>query len=153
MVLHAFEELLMTFAARTLGSGTPSGVVNALGTLLAYDAPVSGAAAANITFNTNGTITYVGDGSTGVTNWYLPTTTAIGSSYWIKFTTTSGVPWTVGGLTSGTIYALSSNRQVGWVQLVGGGGKTGTASVNIYGDSGGTILLGSGTISAQVLTN
>jgi hypothetical protein len=38
---------------------------------------------ASITFNTNGTVT--GSGSSSVTpNWYTPTTTNIGSSYWIR---------------------------------------------------------------------
>lgn len=141
----------MTFAARTLGYFVNSAVVSSLGTLYAYDAPSSGPAYASITFNTDGTISYVGDGSTGVSNWYTPTTTNVGSSYWIKFTTTSGSPWT-GGLTSGTIYALSSARTVVWQQILSGGGKTGTASVNIYADAGGTALVGTGTINAQVLT-
>ena len=140
----------MTFAARTLGYLGGTGVVSSLPIVLS-DAPATGGAAAAVTFNTNGSITVSGDGSTAPTNWYIPTTTSIGNSYWIKFVLNSGSQWVGYGTTliSGTVYALSSARGPGWT-VVAGTSKSANATVTIYSDSGGINALVSGTFNVNI---
>lgn len=96
----------MTFAARQHAplAGLPS-----LGTMLAtsYTLPDT----ASLTFNTDGTLTYFKERTSGVTTWYGSTVAGIGSSYEIRFTLTAGPAWNA-GLVSGTWYSLSSARAV-----------------------------------------
>jgi hypothetical protein len=137
----------MTFAARTLGyisgsSGTP---VNA-GVTWGVETTTG---SCSLTLNTNGTVTYTGNSSgaivlppSGSDNWYFPTTTSIGNSYWVKFVNNSNL-WTSGGLTNNTIYALSSSRTVGW----GTGPILKDVTVYFYNDAAGTSLAGTCQIS------
>ena len=73
------------------------------------------AAGAGIRWNTNGTMdqfTYTyGYSSLGET-WGNPTTTGIGSNYWIRFTRTA---------TGGMGAAAASTASTGWIQLSSGG--------------------------------
>lgn len=98
----------MTFAARAHQAATTSGLP-ALGTMVAtsYTLPDT----ASLTFNTNGTLTYFKEQTSGVSTWYGATVAGIGSNYEIRFTLTSGTAWDV-GLVSGTWYSLSSARGV-----------------------------------------
>lgn len=104
-----------------------------------------GSVRATLTWMPDGTVTYtklnegVGPEDTYV-GWYNPTTTGIGSSYWIKFVATTG---TFSGLTSGTIYALSSQRAI-YKAAVNAIASV-TFSVFIYSDSGGVTQVGSVT--------
>lgn len=99
----------------------------------------------DITFTTSGPIVYTEAAySSGSTDWATPTTAGIGNSYWIKLTKTSGN--TILGMTSGTIYALSTNRTV--YITTSGGFSSGT--IDIYSDSGGTTRVGGGTFSLQL---
>lgn len=68
---------------------------------------------AGATFNTDGTISIDQYLISGPSSWYTPTTAGIGSSYQIRFTLLTGVAWDA-GLTSGTLYALSSARTLTW---------------------------------------
>lgn len=83
---------------RGLSKTASGGLVSASG-WRAYD---------TITFNTNGTMNFQNASNvTQTTNWYSPTTTNIGNSYWIKVTGTRGV-------TSGF---LASDQMNTWIQL------------------------------------
>jgi hypothetical protein len=98
---------------------------------------------------TNGTI--AGSGSlnyAGPANWYSPTTTGIGSSYWVKFTLNSGSAWAA-GLVNNTIYALTASRTIQWSTTIGTT-KTASVTVSIYSDSGGTTLVSSGTMAVSL---
>ncbi len=110
-----------------------AGVVNPLpgGTFTA-----SGANADDVQFNANGTVS-----QQGITrhNWYSPTTTGIGSNYWVRFTVASGD-------------ALTYNQAETWTQLssalyFGHSANNGdtTVTVEISTSSGGTPVVASGS--------
>lgn len=129
---------------------TSTNIVNPLGTLLLRDTPLATAATASASFNTDGTITYTGDASSGPTGWYIPVTTNIGASYWLKVTVTSGNTMAPAStIANNTLTQISSNLKAQWTAL-GGAAKTATASVEIYSDSGGTILVSTGTIDVDI---
>ncbi len=97
-----------------------------------------------IIFAGNGTVTVNGLGSS---NWYSPTTSNVGSSYWINITQTGG--------TSGYSFSAASGA---WTNITNAGlsigiSGTGASSYNVTGtyiiasDSAGVNQLGSGTIS------
>ena len=129
---------------------TGTGIVNPLNTLTLSDLPITGAATASASFNTDGTIIYTGSDSIGPTNWYIPQTTNIGVSYWLKVTVTSGNTMAVAStIANNTITQISSNLKAQWTAL-GTQQKTATASVQIYSDSGGTNLVSTGTIDVLI---
>jgi hypothetical protein len=128
----------MTFAARPitfLGYPVNSGVIWGVETTVG---------SCSLTLNTNGTVSYTGNSSgpqalspSGSDNWYFPTTTSIGNSYWVKFVNNSNL-WTSGGIISGNIYSLSSSRLLGW----GTGPIVKDVDVYFYYDSAGSNLAG-----------
>ena len=125
------------------GSGAGP-VANLNGTIGAAGSPPL---SANVQYATNGTIS--GAGYTGgPTNWYSPTTTSIGNSYWIRFTLQSGAAWNT-GLVSGTIYALSTARGITYTVNTAIA-LNAEVSVAIYSDSGGTNLVGGGLLDVSV---
>lgn len=125
-------------------------IVNPLGTLLLRDAPLGTAATASASFNTDGTITYTGGASEGSTRWYIPVTTNIGSSYWLKVTVTSGNTMAPAStIANNTLTQISSDLKAQWTAL-GQTQKIATASVEIYSDSGGTNLVSTGTIDVDI---
>jgi hypothetical protein len=132
----------MTFAARQHVVGSVGGPVASLGTFVLADVEEF-EAGANLTFRTDGTIGLAGNGSSGASAWYTPTTAGIGSTYGIKFTLTSGAPWDV-NLVSGLIYSMSSSRFVTWTadEAV----KTATATVQVYFE-GAVVASGNITVS------
>ena len=101
-----------------------------------------------LTFNTNGTWSCVGSvsGTIGSGNWASPTTTSIGSSYWIRWTRTAS---TLGG--------GSSTPSSGWLALdaartitvtnngTSGGYVDSTYTLEIATDSGGSNVVASCT--------
>jgi hypothetical protein len=107
----------------------------------------AGSASAEIVFVTDGSITKTGGVSDVLANWYFPSVTSIGSRYWIKFTKTAGSAWNA-GLTDATVYALTSNRTLLWTAA--GGAKTASVTVEIFSDSGATVLVGTGTLTVEV---
>lgn len=135
----------MTFAARPLGFDVLQGVQNPLATMTVRDVKPFVNASAAIIFASGGSITYVGNQSTGPTRWYEPATTGIGNGYWIKFTLTSGAAWDSGPV-DGTLYQLSSSRSLTW-SATAGTSKTAVVTVQIYSDAGGTTLVSSGTMN------
>ncbi len=127
----------------------PGGViVNPLGALNVTDTEVSPTQAlGRVTFNTDGSISYVGNGSGGAANWFEPTTPGIGNNYWLRVTNNGGDLWDE-SYVSGSLVALSTARQFTW--SVVGGVRNAQANVQIYSDSGGTNLVSSGTISGTI---
>lgn len=142
----------MTFAARSnravSGGGPVNGSANVAGEQ--YAAGISG----TYTAVTNGTQTA---SSTGIDysscdpNWYLPTTTAIGNSYWVKFTLNSGAAWN-SGLINNTVYALTSNRALTWTVAALDAQKVANVSVRFYSDAGGTTLVATHTLTVDLIT-
>jgi len=94
-----------------------------------------------ITFNSDGTISASfspndGGSTFGSSNWGAPTTTGIGSGYWVKLTATSGTFTTNGASTfTNLASAISATKS----------GNSGTASVTftiqIATDSGGSNII------------
>lgn len=104
-----------------------------------------------INFNTDGTISRSvssPDSSSILSNWFLPTTAAIGSSFFIRFVLSTGTTWTA-GLVDGTLYSLSVVRSLSWTATTGNF-KLANVAVTIYSDVGGTNLVGSGTLSVDI---
>ena len=125
-------------------------IVNPLGTLLLGDNPIGTAATASASFNTDGTITYEGDSSSGSTRWYIPVTINIGASYWLKVTLISGNTMAPSStIANNTLTQISSDLKAQWTAL-GQTQKLATASVGIYSDSGGTNLVSTGTIDVNI---
>lgn len=94
----------------------------------------------------NGTATLNGVGA-GVSNWFAPTTSNVGASYWINITQTGG--------TAGYSFSAASGA---WTNITNGGLTIGisgsggspffvTGTYVIASDSGGVNQLGSGTIT------
>lgn len=102
-------------------------------------------ATGSVSVNTDGTIS--GTNASGDAEWHRPAAGSPGTRYWIKYTLDSGSAWNA-GLTAGTVYALTSNRSVTW--SVTGGAKSAGVTASIYADSGGTLLVGTGSISVNV---
>jgi hypothetical protein len=98
-------------------------------------------------FETNGTMTYGTNStfSTSMGNWASPTTTGIGSSYWIRFTqTSSGGVSTETGSSRGVWHQLSSQRIFG-LSKVNNGFAFRIYTVEISSDSGGSTIVASKT--------
>lgn len=116
----------MSMMSMMIGAG--SGIVN----------PITGSALSHATGfgSSTATFSFFNNGATGASttgsnpNWYNPTTSSIGSSYWIEF---DG---------SGTWLALSSTRSV---SLTAGNGNA-NHTVRIAADSSGTSIVSSGNI-------
>ena len=104
----------MTFAARQSGHGSFAGPV-ALVTISTNHATLDPTnATSGIRYNSDGTIderqgaSYVSTGS----NWYFPTTTGIGSSYFIHHGTVTGSALTADGMGTAGTTDLSVAREV-----------------------------------------
>lgn len=145
----------MSFAARSnrsvASSGGPvNGSANVAGDQ--YGSGISG----TYTAVTNGTQTATSTSfsfeySSCDPNWYLPTTAAIGNSYWVKFTLNSGSAWD-SGLVNNTVYALTSNRALTWTVGTLNSAKTANVSVRFYSDAGGTTLVATHTLTVDLNT-
>jgi hypothetical protein len=101
--------LIGTYQLSSSGSGSPivgSGTITLSGGNGVQNG-VTYSGSANLVLSNNGTATLNGN-TAG--NWYLPTTAAIGSSYWINFTVTSG---TLTGVTPGTWTSLTAGLTIG----------------------------------------
>jgi hypothetical protein len=84
-------------------------------------------------------------GGTVAGNWYAPTTPNTGSAYYISLNQTGGSAGTSFTGVSSLTNITNSGIVIG---ITGGVGTTfATGSYTIYGDAGGTIALGSGTIT------
>jgi len=103
-------------------------------------------ASAGIDFNTNGTFT------SG--NWASPTTTGIGSSYWIRFTQTSSISTTtLTGSGTGVWLQLNAVRSIGVTKNTNGYGSR-TFTIEISTNSSGTNIVATKTgveIAAEII--
>jgi hypothetical protein len=70
---------------------------------------VSGVRSASLTFNTDGTTSPSG-GTSSANNWFTPTTTGIGSNFWVKATVSSGSNYVLGGAAAGVWVQISTSR-------------------------------------------
>ena len=124
--------IMQAFLAAGLGNPTsvPGGTIT--GTYNSADAYVQ--------FKSDGTtVTTAGAGS----NWYTPTTTSIGDSYWIRFTVQSG-PATA---THSGYGQLSSTR---YASIDMGTKGSSDVLVEISSDSGGSTVVASGTYTLTI---
>lgn len=132
----------MSFGARPLAIGTVGGSGVFLTQFLSTNSAIGtgGSSTVTVTANTNGTLTVVGNGSivdgdiTPDPGWYSPTTTAIGSSYQIRITPTSG------SFTTGTVntWLTMSSARVWTVST--SGAQTVVFTIEIRDTSAGTVL-------------
>lgn len=103
----------MTFASRAVGLSAPAAASGGVNTgftgSVSNTSALTGIRSASVTLNSDGSTTVTGTGS--VTNWYLPTTASIGTSYWVRFTE-SGSIITWSGAATGTWLALSAGQTV-----------------------------------------
>lgn len=158
----------MSFFARPVGYSSSGGMIVPLagGTYYANTQGSSSASAAvELIFNNNGTFIISASGTGDVLvdlnpfspitlNWFSPTTAGIGSSYWIRFLV-SGSPLDFG--TTGVWISLSPSFQ-SWsynVNQIGLGfqSRSGTWTVQIASDSGGSNIVTTGTYNMSVLAN
>lgn len=132
----------MTFAARTISP--QGGIVNNAYSDSQILAGVGATQAlSGITFETNGTVTGLNEIQP---NYFDPTTTGIGSSYWLLVTATSGT-FTSG--TTGSRLQLSSSRAY-TCQTTGAGIvriKGVSASYELWDAASGGNIAGSGSIT------
>lgn len=102
---------------------------------------------ANVFFDTNG---QVYGGSVGYQpNWYGPTTTGIGSAYWIKFTSlaTTGTSTEYGTLNTWLQLNATQGMEIRRTLI---GIATRSYVYQISTDSSGSNIVGSGTIALSV---
>ena len=138
---------MMGFTNLGAAAGPTSGYDGATATAL----NIGGTASATLNFNTNGTITLTATGTpTGSlpSDWYLPTTTSIGNSYWVRAQLNSG-PAVTG--TVGSWLALTSARS--WTQSASGGNtNTSVLFMEISSSATGTPVVASGLITVEAVT-
>lgn len=105
---------------------------------------------------TNGT-TLHSQGSSAITtagpNWYSPTTTSIGSSYWVKATfTTTTAPSGSGNTTTGTFGSwgqITANQTWTWSTATGQTEWAGTMTLQFSLTNGGAVV-GTGSVGFDV---
>lgn len=118
--------------------------------------PSSVSRIASLTFNPDGTISYLNEMADMVvssvpTNWYLPTTGAIGAGYRVRFSLQTGVAWDGGGLTNGAYYLMGVARTVTWT-LPPSGTRTAYVLIEITADGSG-VVLGSGMLYIDLVND
>lgn len=139
----------MTFAARPHVGGASASGVQALGTMnLGGISIISSGFQVAMALQPDGTVTWLNEMNETQTTpsgvaWYAPTTGGVGSGYRVRFTLQSGTAWNA-GLTSGTLYSLTSVRQIAW-SLPAEGTISAQVLVEITSSSD-TTVLGSGTL-------
>lgn len=130
-------------------AATTSGRVDISGTLALDDQEFSPTnATASVSFLNNGTITYVGNGSTGDSTWFEPSGATPGNNYYVSLTLDSGNLWT-SGAASGTGVALTSTRTWSW-STTANGSKTAAVTVRFATDSGMTNVVDSAPLILYV---
>ncbi len=99
-------------------------------------------ALAGITLNSDGSVSYNGSGPGGVA-WFTPTSTGIGSSYWVRATLNSG---SLSAGTTGSVLSLSAGQS--WSRnRTTIGSSAANITLEIFADAGGTQLMASATFS------
>lgn len=117
-----------------------------------YEYGVS-SAAASATFKSDGRVLFSYIGATSTKNWYNPSTAGVGDSYFL--TVTGPSIGTMGGITRGTPYLLSSDRSIN-TTLSSEGYIEGMYSYTIRANSGGSpgavLARGSFDMAVQAVT-
>jgi hypothetical protein len=107
----------------------------------------------SLQFNTDGTMS--GSGSVtnntvaGSANWYLPTTTSIGTGFWIRATVTAGT--ITSGSGTGTWLQLTSARS--WGKSAASGAASATLTLEIATDSLGASIVFTSTGNTVAYTH
>lgn len=109
-----------------------------------YSSSLGGSSTCSLTIGADGSISVVSDVvlNAGGTLWYNPITPAVGNSYWVRATVTSGA------LTSGTTgswLALTSARTWSVVADSGNILAQATFTIQIASDAAGTTIVGTMT--------
>jgi hypothetical protein len=104
-------------------------------------------ASASLAFNSDGTVTTTGNSSAALSNWHTPTTTGIGSSYWVQLTINSGSAPSSGS--AGAVIPLSAGQTWTWNRTTNGT-TTANCTITVYSDSGGVTAVGSDTFNVSV---
>jgi hypothetical protein len=142
---NASSEILGTYQISTSVTGSPvvaTGVINLSGNAGVQSFDINGVTPFVLAGNGTSTL-----GGAGFANWFTPTTSNVGSSYWIKIIQTGG--------TSGYSFSAASGA---WTNITNGGitigiSGTGQTSFNVSGayyiasDSAGAHILGDGLIT------
>lgn len=132
------------FAAVAAGGGGPTAPP-----ATAYSgAKAAGSLTSTITFNADGTAPGSNNGTSTPTdtthNWFSPTTTNIGASFFLRVTLTAGTPFTTNGAASFT--ALSAPIMITRF-AASGANLTSTYTVEIATDAGGTNIVSTQTLN------
>jgi hypothetical protein len=99
-------------------------------------------------FNTNGTWNFYGFAAAGSSgNWASPTTTGIGSSYWIRVTRTFFSGGLFNSATGSTGWLQLSSAQIITVTTGGYDGSGADYTVQIATDSGGSNIVATASLS------
>ena len=107
----------------------------------------TGTYTASMTWNSDGSMSY-GAHASGTSTWFTPTTTGIGSLYWIRLTANGAVNTSYSGMTPGTWYSLSAGQTI-TVQNSGTGVEgTGSFTIAYATDSGGSNIVA--TLTAAI---
>lgn len=97
-----------------------------------------------VTVNTDGTITYTASSTgSGSTSWGAPTTSGIGSLYWVRFTLTSGDALSSNGASTWT--QLSTGRSFARQASLSGDSFSSTVTIELATDSGGANVVATWT--------
>lgn len=115
-------------------------------TAVLLDVKTGATANCQINLLPDGTITFTGTGSSCVpASWYIPTTAAIGNSYWAKLTGT-GLPSGSSGVN--TVLPIGPGG-LSWSQIRNSlGSTTGTWTITFYTDAAGASPVGVFTFNA-----
>ena len=117
-----------------LAGGSGAGPVSFTATL--SDTKTGATASATLNLQSDGTVTVLGNASATSGEWYKPTTSGIGASYWAKYTLNSGTAAT-SGPANGSVTALTSTVGWNWQQTTVGS-KGASAKVEIFDNAGAT---------------
>lgn len=101
----------------------------------------------------NGTITSFGEDLSFATQyWHTSGQASIGDGFWVRFTRVTGTASNYTGSTVGTWHQLSSTRTFGYDVPEGAGPHTGTYTIQIASDSGGTTIVSASSSGAYSVT-
>jgi hypothetical protein len=134
--------------------GASAGPTNFGGMIYAYQTIVGDPGGGIVYFSSDGSVIGSAGSNAGETviidtlsgeNWYVPNTTGIGSSYWIKATVTSGAQ--PSGTSVGLWVSLSSTAS--WGNFASGDGSVSSSTlfVQISSSATGTPVVASGNVT------
>lgn len=136
----------MTFAARTFqGMGAPLPNLG-FASSSTNTSTSTGIRVTTLAFNSDGTVTFTG---ASPPNWFIPTTTGIGSLWYVRVTNNTSANTTRGGLASGSWGVLTAGQSITFQNTATNNEGTGNATVSFSPDNGTTVYT-AGLISWDV---